>query len=137
MSDIIVTTARHDSFPEFLNLNGFSVEILDNNIIQAVRDGEMPVFISMGDEVVYFEVDLGPINEVLSKELLFELLDANTEVIPVSFAINSANAEDPRLVLVESREAGDLCDKEVLAVFDGLELAVDRAESILQKYMKA
>jgi hypothetical protein len=45
--------------------------------------------------------------------------------------LDTSHPEDRRLVLVESRETGDLSDQELLAVFDALELAVDRVSEIL------
>ncbi|MEY3897008.1 MAG: hypothetical protein RLZZ214_2529, partial [Verrucomicrobiota bacterium] len=55
----------------------------------------------------------------------------NTEILPVSAGLDTSHPEDRRLVLVESRETGDLSDQELLAVFDALELAVDRVTEIL------
>jgi hypothetical protein len=53
----------------------------------------------------------------------------------VGFGINNTNPEDPRLVLIESRETGSLDDHEMLSVFAALELAADKAETLLEKYM--
>jgi hypothetical protein len=63
--------------------------------------------------------------------LLMTLLDINTDILPVSFAINSSDPQDPHLVLVESRVTGDLSEHEVLSVFDALALAADKAEMLI------
>ena len=61
------------------------------------REDELPVFVKVDDKNIYFEVDLGNISEIASKELYFKLLDLNTEILPVSFGINNSHSEDPRL----------------------------------------
>jgi hypothetical protein len=64
------------------------------------------------------------------------VLDLNTEIQPVSAGIDTSNPDDVRLVLVESREASTLDDNELLAVFDAMELAVDRLEVLIQENLK-
>ncbi len=135
MKEIIVKTQTHEELSRLLVLHDFVVEELENDILVATRDEELPVFIKKGEKEIYFEVDLGNVSSIASQELYFKLLDMNTEILPVSFGINNTNPEDPRLVLVESRETGDLCTDEVLSVFDALELATDRAEEILSSAM--
>ena len=131
MSNIIIKIEKKEEFSRFLSLNGFDVEDVEHGSFRGSREDELPVFAKVDDKNIYFEVDLGNISEIASKELYFKLLDLNTEILPVSFGINNTNAEDPRLVLVESRETGDLNDDELLSVFDALELAVDKAEALL------
>ena len=135
MNNVLVATRRSEELVPFLELNGFAVETVNDTLYKVTRDGELPVFVSASDKNMYFEVDLGNISEFASEKLYFKLLDLNTEVLPVSFAINNSNPQDPRLVLVESRETIDLSDQELLAVFDALELALDRAEVVLSEYM--
>lgn len=132
MSNVIIKIEKKEEFSRFLSLNGFDVEDLGNDIFRVSRENELPVFVKVDDKNIYFEVDLGNISEIANKELYFKLLDLNTEILPVSFGINNTNTEDPRLVLIESRETGDLNDDEVLSVFDALELAVDKAEALLK-----
>lgn len=132
MSNVIIKIEKKEEISRFLSLNGFDVENLDNDVFRISRENELPVFVKVDDKNIYFEVDLGNISEIASKELYFKLLDLNTEILPVSFGINNSNTEDPRLVLVESRETSDLNDNETLSVFDALELAVDKAEALLK-----
>ena len=133
MSEVLIATRRNEELTPFLELNGFEVQEVGGDIFKVTRENELPVYLSVSDNNMYFEVDLGNINEIASKELYFSLLDLNTEVLPVSFGINNPNPDDPRLVLVESRETGDLSDQELLAVFDAMELATDKAEVLLSK----
>ena len=131
MKDLIIKIEKEEEFSRFLALHGFEVEELGNHVYRVARADELPVFLKVGEEAIYFEVDLGNLHAFGDTSLHFKLLDLNTEILPVSFAINNANPEDPRLVLVESRETGSLNDHEILSVFDALELAVDRAEELL------
>ncbi len=133
MKQVVIATRRSEELVPFLELNGFQVEEVGEDIYKVTRENELPVYLSIYGNNMYFELDLGNINEIAGEELYFSLLDLNTEILPVSFGINNSNPDDPRLVLVESRETGDLSDQELLAVFDALELATDKAEALLSK----
>ncbi|MCB0283717.1 MAG: hypothetical protein KDF60_14115 [Calditrichaeota bacterium] len=135
MSNVTIATRRESELISFLRLNDFGVEEISENILRVTHLEELPVFISINGNNMYFELDLGNISSFADKDLYFKLLDLNTEILPVSFAINNSNPDDPRLVLVESRETGDLSDQELLAVFDALQLAVDKAEVLLAGYL--
>ena len=132
MEQIPVRSTKKANLLEFLELRDFAVENLGDGIYKVTRDEELPVFLRIGDGNIFFEVDLGNIDAIASQELYFKLLDLNTEILPVSLGIDNSNLDDPRLVLVERRETGDLCDEELLCVFDSLELAVDRTAEVLQ-----
>ena len=136
MENIQIATRREQDLISFLKLNDFKVEKVTESIIKVERLEELPVYISFNENNMYFEVDLGNIKSISSEELYFKLLDMNTEILPVSFGINNTNSADPRLVLVESREVTDLSDQELLAVFDALAIAVDKAEVLLSDYIK-
>lgn len=124
---------REEDLSRFLQLHHFQVEDLGKNVLRVQREDELPVFLKVDEAQIYFEVDLGNVDEIASLDFYATLLDLNTEVLPVSFGLDTSNKEDVRLVLVESRETGDLCDDEILAVFDALELAVDRAQEVMTK----
>jgi hypothetical protein len=136
MNTVRIASRREADLVPFLEFNDFTVKEIGENILCVTKVEELPVYLSINNGNMYFEVDLGNISEFASKEIYFDLLDLNTEVLPVSFGINNSNPDDPHLVLVESRETGDLSDQELLAVFDALELAVDKAEALLSQYMK-
>jgi uncharacterized protein YjfI (DUF2170 family) len=137
MTNIQVNVQKSTEFVEFLRTYGFDVEPLDSSVLKVSREGELPVYISVGEESLYFEVDLCPLSSLqVSEAFLYKLLDLNTEILPVSAGIDSSNPDDVRLVLVESREASNLDDTELLAVFDALELAVDRLEALLEENVK-
>lgn len=134
---VMVKVSREEEITRFLQLKGFEVDDLGEQVYRIRRETELPVFLKISDKNLFFEVDLGNIDSMpQEKEFYFRLLDMNTEILPVSFAIDSTNKKDPRLVLNESRETGDLCDDELLSVFDALEIAVDRAEALLSEFIK-
>lgn len=137
MNKILIKTQREDDLVRFLESNGFAVEELANDVFRVQREEELPVFLKVGDKQIYFEVDLGNIDSILSQDLLLALLALNTEILPVSAGLDTSNPADRRLVLVESRETGDLNDQELLAVFDALELAVDSVTAILSPALHA
>jgi hypothetical protein len=122
---------REEDLSRFLQSHNFNVDDLGENVLRVQREDELPVFLKVDELQIYFEVDLGNVDEVASLEFYATLLDLNTEVLPVSFGLDTSNPEDVRLVLVESRETGDLCDDEILAVFDALELAIDRVQPVI------
>jgi hypothetical protein len=121
---------------EFLQNNGYKTENIAGNVISIQKGEEFPVYVNIDGNVLFFEVDLGNISEIASQELYFKLLSMNTEILPVSVGIDTTEAGDPRLVLVESREIDNLDDNEMLSVFDAFELAIDKVESILAAYLK-
>lgn len=135
MEQVIVTSSLKEDLVSFLEFNEFSVVPLENGIYRVERDGELPVFINLEGKHLYFEIDLGNISSIATEKLYHDLLDLNTEVLPVAFGLNRANPDDPRLVLVESRETENLDSNELLRVFTSLELAVDRAETLLADYL--
>jgi len=131
MNEIIIKTESQEELTHFLLNNNFAVEDLGNDIYCVTREDEMPVFLKVDQDTLFFEVDLGHLNDFEVENLQFKLLDLNTEILPVSFGINNTNPEDPRLVLLESRQTRSLNDHELLGVFDALELAVDRTETLI------
>jgi len=137
MNKVLIKLQREEELARFLEAHGFAVEELSNDVFRAQREEELPVFLKVDNQQIYFEVDLGNINELLSQELLLSMLALNTEILPVSIGLDTSNPEDHRLVLVESRETCDLNDEELLAVFDALELAVDRVTELLSPAINA
>jgi hypothetical protein len=131
MKKVLIKLQREDELARFLESNGFDVEELSNDVFRAQRQDELPVFLKVDERQIYFEVDLGNIDSIVSQDLLLSLLALNTEILPVSVGLDLTESNDRRLVLVESRETSDLCDQELLAVFDALELAVDRVTELL------
>ena len=137
MNKVLIKLQREDELARFLESNGFVVDELANDVFRVQRGDELPAYLKVDDKQIYFEVDLGNIEAIINQDLLLTLLSLNTEILPVSVGLDTSNPADRRLVLVESRETHDLCDQELLAVFDALELAVDRVTEILSPAFNA
>ena len=137
MNKILIKLQREDELSRFLESHGFTVEELSNDVFRVQREDELPVFLKVDEKQIYFEVDLGNIEAIITQDLLLALLALNTEILPISAGLDTSNPEDRRLVLVESRETCDLNDQELLAVFDALELAVDRVTELLSPSINA
>ncbi len=131
MNEVTIHIEKREELAQFLSMHDFVVEEIDDNVYRIQREDELPVYVSISETNMYFEVDLGNVSSYASTEFYFKLLDLNTEILPVSFGFNNTNPDDPRLVLVESRDSGYLNDHELLGVFDALELAADRASELL------
>lgn len=136
MQSILISKQHKSTLDQFLQDRDFLVEEIASGIYKVQREEELPVFVSIEGGQLFFEVDLGAVQDHASQDLFTQLLKLNTEILPVSVAIDDASAEDERLVLVESREIGDLSDVEVLSVFDSLAIAVDKTEVLLSQYFK-
>jgi hypothetical protein len=123
-------------FIDFLHDNDYAVEQVTDTIYQVSRIDEIPVFVDHRDQSLFFEVDLGSLKDIGSKELYYSLLDINTEILPVSVGVNDTNPDDPRLVLLESREAQNLDENELLAVMSAFEIAAVKIEDMLKNHIK-
>jgi uncharacterized protein YjfI (DUF2170 family) len=134
--EAVVTSTSKKSLEDFLHDHGFIVEDMDGTVLSVKRPGELPIFISLSSSSLFFEVDLGNISAFANADLYYAILDLNTEILPVSVGIDSTEKEDPHLVLVETRELANLDDNEVLSVLDAMEIAVDKVEELLSKYVK-
>ena len=135
MENVVVRNVQSTSLKDFLLGNEFFVEQITDSVLQVTRSGEAPVFINDNGLSLYFSVDLGSMKEMDSKELYFALLDLNTEILPVSVGIDTTEKDDPRLVLVESRETASLDQNELLSVFDAFEIAVDKVEETIAPFI--
>lgn len=119
-----------------LEEHDFAVEQVTDKVFKVTHFEELPVFIHIENESLYFMVDLGDASPFADKDLYFRILDLNTEILPVSVGIDSTDPSQPHLVLVESRELQNLDENEVLSVFNTLELATDKVEEVLAQYVK-
>jgi len=136
MQNIFIRDLRYSTMEDFLNDNDFFVEKVSENILKVNRSHEQPVYLNRQDNTIYFSIDLGGIKDLGSENCYFKLLDLNTEILPVSIGIDTTEALDPRLVLVESREFTNIDSNELLSVFDAFEIAVDKVEELLSEFIK-
>lgn len=119
----------------FLQDHDYEVVAITDAVVKLIRPDEHPIFLHTRDHSLFFELDLGPLEGVSNETLFGELLELNTEILPVSVGIDATSPDDKRLVLVESREADNLDANELMSVLCSLELAADRVALILNKHI--
>lgn len=122
-------------FASYLQDADYDVEQVTDSVMKVARPGELPVFIHCRENSLYFEVDLGSLAGLAGQSLFMDLLDLNTEILPVSVGIDSTEPGDPHLVLLESREADNLDENELMSVLGALELAADKVTVVLSKHV--
>ena len=135
MKKIEVRSIDQTDLIDFLENRDYIVDEVSDNILSANKSGEMTVYISLIDDVMYFYVDLGNISDIADKDLYFKILDLNTEILPVSIGIDTTNENNNRLVIVESREIDNLDDNELLYIFNAMEIATDKVAMLLAEYL--
>ncbi|MCK5760892.1 MAG: hypothetical protein KAH33_06330 [Candidatus Delongbacteria bacterium] len=136
MKKIKVRSINFVGLIDFLENRDYIVDKVSENILSANKSGEMTVYISLIDEVMYFYVDLGNISEIANKDLYFKILDLNTEILPVSIGIDTTNDKNHRLVIVESREIDNLDDNELLYIFNAIEIVTDKVAMLLTDFLE-
>ncbi len=94
MKQIPIRSTKRANLLEFLELREFLVEDLGDGVYKVSRDEELPVFLRIGDGNIFFEVDLGNIDEIASQDLYFQLLDLNTEILQVAFDIATGESAE-------------------------------------------
>jgi hypothetical protein len=135
MENVTVRDVQNPTLVEFLQSSDFFVEQVTESVYKVNRSGEPDVFLTIKEGTLFFEVDLGSVIGLDSKELYFTLLDLNTEILPVSVGIDTTEKSDPRLVIVESREISNLDSSELLSVFDSFEIAADKIEAAMSPFI--
>ncbi len=136
MDRVKVKSNQTKPLDEFLEAHDYLVERMTDQVYKVSRLQELPVFVQVDEDSVYFEADLGNVSEYATEALYFKMLDLNTEILPVSLGVDTTNPNDPRLVLVESREHKNLDENELLSVFNAIEIATDKVEALLAEYVK-
>ncbi len=133
--EINVSTAGQQKLIDFLEDCDYLVEQLSDNILAVKAVGGPSIYVAqenIGETAsLYFELSLGPVGKLgENANLLYKLLNLNSEIAPVSVAINTECAE-PTFCLVERLSADNLDSNELLAVLEGLGLACLRLQQLL------
>ncbi len=122
----------------FLDEQGYSVTIEDDIFIIQDED-ELNIFAVVDDTQIEFIVDLCSVNELDTsklEEIYGKILDQNTEILPTCFGIDSSDADDPRIVLVNSLATENMDANELLLALDSLAVNVVTAHELLIPYRK-
>lgn len=136
MKKIEVRSINLTDLVDFLENRDYIVDEVSDSLLSANKSGEMTIYISMIDDIMYFYIDLGNVTDIANKELYFKILDLNTEILPVSIGIDTTNEKNHRLVIVESREIDNLDDNELLYIFNAMEIATDKVAMLLAEYLE-
>ena len=136
--NISVRSSLQQNLIEFLEGQDYLVEQPGENILAVSAIGGPGIYIAYqehqteeGDGTLYFELNMGQLGSLRNNaEVLYKLLDLNSEIAPISAAVNS-EGEEPALCLVERLETENLDGNEVLAVLEGIGLACLRVQQLL------
>ena len=123
----------------FLNAQGYSVD--EDGSILIIRDEDgLNIFAAVDESQIEFMVDLCSVNDLNTRnveEIYERILDQNTEILPTGFGIDSTEADDKRIVLVDSLALENLDTNELLLSLDSLAVNVITAHDLLALYLKS
>ncbi len=122
----------------FLDEQGYSVSTEGEILIIQDEDG-LNMFAVVDDTQVEFMIDLCSVNDLDTsnlEEIYGKILDQNTETLPTCFGIDSSEADDHHIVLVDSLATENMDANELLLALDSLAVNVVTAHELLLPYLK-
>lgn len=122
----------------FLKEQGYCVTEEGSILIIQHEDG-LHIFASIDAPQIEFMVDVCRVNELETekrKDIYEKILDQNTEILPSSFGIDSRDAGDKHIVLVDSLAIENLDANELLLALDSLAVNAFTAHDLLTPYLK-
>jgi uncharacterized protein YjfI (DUF2170 family) len=123
----------------YLNTQGYSTE--EDGAILIIRDEDgLNIFAVVDESQIEFLVNLCSVNDLNTTDIaeIYErILDQNTEILPTCFGIDSTDADDKRIVLVDSLALENLDTNELLLSLDSLAVNVITAHDLLSSYLKS
>ncbi len=134
LKDITIKKSQHIDLTAVIEQYGYTLENLSHNVL-ALHSENAVIFLELSEDRLYFQKDLGSLKNVSNEKLWFDLLDLNTEIVPVSVGIDTENNHS-RLVLVESMVASTADVEEIFNVLDSLEYAEDKTTALLKKHLQ-
>ena len=125
---------------EFLELEGYEVdEQQDGEVLVVTDEDGFTIFAVVTDMQVEFMVDICGESDLKSDNVLEAyrmLLDQNTEILPTCYGIDTTEAEDARIVLVDSLALENLDANELQLSLSSLAQNTINAVEILSPYHK-
>ena len=121
-----------------LEEQGYSITEDGGILILQDEDG-LNIFAVLDESQIEFMVDLCSVNDLDTTKLaeIYEkILDQNTEILPTCFGIDSTEATDKRMVLVDSLAVENLDTNELLLSVDSFAVNVVTAHDLLLPYLK-
>ena len=71
MNSVTVHIRKQEEFTKFLEMNDFEIDDLGNDVYRVVRNDELPVFVNISENNIYFEVDLGNVTDIADNDFYF------------------------------------------------------------------
>lgn len=135
--NVFVKKNEIKNLEDILLENGFSMNKEDEILFVHLTDSDAYVAIVENEGSLYFELDLVGINKVRDDiDFYKKILDLNTEILPVSIAINSSDETDNRLIVAESLPTENLDENEILEVLDVMDISLPRILKLIKEYIK-
>lgn len=134
IENIKIRNVKFVELKEFLQTHDYNMQKLSGDVVVISRE-ELEVFVKVNEDSLFFEIEIGDISQEKTVELYEDLLDLNTEILPVSLGIDKSSTKHSRLVLVESREFANLDDNELLSVLRSMDIALAKTKVILNKHL--
>jgi len=124
---------------EFLEQEGYKVEEQDGGVLIITDEDDFTIFSVVTGLQIEFMVDICGEKDLQQDKLLEAyrmLLDQNTEMLPTCYGIDTAEAENPRIVLVDSLALENLDESELQLSLSSLAQNTINAVEILNPYLK-
>jgi uncharacterized protein YjfI (DUF2170 family) len=125
---------------EFLEQEGYEVDEQHEGGILVITDEDgFTIFAAITDMQIEFMVDICGEEDLHSEKLLEAyrmLLDQNTEILPTCYGIDTTEAENARIVLVDSLALENLDENELKLSLSSLAQNTINAVEILSSYHK-
>ena len=134
INSVSVRSATHSPMGEFLESHDYIITEVKEGIYKVSRDF-IEVFLSIDEHNIFFQLEVGDLSQYEDLAIYRDLLDLNTEILPVSLGLDRTSSGSPRLLILESRETKNIDENEILSVFESMEIALFKVEKILTKYV--
>lgn len=121
---------------EVLLSNGYLSEVQNTNIILvSLKSILAKLVIIEENKRLYFQLDVLHLDEIYEDVNLYrELLKLNYEIVPLSIAIDSSEAEDSILIITATLETENLDENELINVVNEFESAIEKIIVTLKNY---
>jgi hypothetical protein len=128
-----------ESILEFMKQEGFEVEEKEENVLILTDEDGYTIFSAITDKQIEFTVDICGEKDIKPDKLLEAyrmLLDLNTEIQPTCYGINSSEAKNSRIILVDSLALENLDENELQLSISSLAQNTMNAVEVLNPYLK-
>ncbi len=139
MKDLKVRKTQCKIIQEVLFDNGYFIREEEGIYFITLKgfDDSIKLIMIVEDETLFLQLDIIKLKELKETiELYKALLDMNTEILPVSLAIDSTDKNNERLVINESLEIQNLDENELLKVLETIEMSIPKVYRLLKNYKK-